>query len=90
MTDFKKTLKRYKFTDELGHPLENCFDYQNLLLAANRTISDLPDFETAQLNVESGSASAIERFIYENEPAGAASCSKFRQQFLAALNEKEI
>jgi hypothetical protein len=90
MTDYKEKLKKYKFRDALGHPLENCADYENLLRAAGKTISDLPDFETAQLNVEANSASAIERFIYEHEPAGAASSSKFRQLLLAALNQKEI
>ncbi len=90
MIDYKKTLEKHKFRDELGHPLENCVDDENLLRAASNTISDLPDFETAQLNVEAGSASAIEQFVYHYEPAGAESSSEFRKRFLAALNEKEI
>lgn len=32
--DFKSLLARFKFTDELGHPLENCVEYQELLAAA--------------------------------------------------------
>ncbi len=88
LSDYRKILKKYKFRDEVGHPLENCVDYQKLLQAANKTISDLPDFETAKINVEIGSASAIERFIYEHEPAGNESSLKFRRELLAAINDK--
>ena len=31
MDKLVEKLKTYKFTDELGHPLENCVDYQNLI-----------------------------------------------------------
>jgi hypothetical protein len=31
MKDFKSILEKYHFTDELGHALENCVDYQELL-----------------------------------------------------------
>ncbi len=31
MKDYKEKLSRYKFTDELGHPLENCQDFIDLL-----------------------------------------------------------
>jgi hypothetical protein len=90
MINYKQILEKYKFRDEIGHPLENCVDYENLLRAVGKTISDLPDFETVKLNVEANSASAIERFIYEHEPASAESSSIFRQELLGALNEKEI
>lgn len=31
MDKLVEKLKTYKFTDELGHPLENCLDYQNII-----------------------------------------------------------
>lgn len=86
----KQILEKYKFTDELGHPLENCVDYLNLLQAANKTVSDLPDFATTEINVKAGSASALERFIYEHEPSGNENSLKFRGELLAAINEKEM
>ncbi len=90
MKNYKEILKKYKFRDQIGHPLENCLDYEDLLKAANKTISDLPDFEMAKLKVESGQASAIERFIYEHEPAGNESSLKFRRDLLAAINGREM
>jgi len=32
----KEKLKTYKFRDELGHPLENCIDYQELIAELER------------------------------------------------------
>lgn len=39
--DFKALLEKYHFTDEHGHALENCVDYQGLLEAA----ADKPRFK---------------------------------------------
>lgn len=35
-----EVLSRYSFRDELGHPLENCIDYRNMVAAleAARTV----------------------------------------------------
>lgn len=43
MKDYKTILKKYKFTDEIGHPLENCQDFLDLL----DTVSYWQPIETA-------------------------------------------
>jgi len=38
MKDYKEILQKYKFTDELGHPLENCQDYLDLLAETREAV----------------------------------------------------
>jgi hypothetical protein len=46
----------------------------------------LPTYEECEVAVQNGSASALQRFIYENEPAGIED-QKWRRELRAALNE---
>ena len=52
----------------------------------------LPDWQQCCDKVEAGTASALERFIYHNEPAdvgpGFQSEADFRAGLLAVLNER--
>ncbi len=43
MKDYKEILQKYKFTDELGHPLENCQDYLDLLAETRKAAQPAPE-----------------------------------------------
>ncbi|QOD84147.1 hypothetical protein IEZ30_06645 [Chromobacterium haemolyticum] len=49
-------------------------------------ITNLPTYEEATEAVKAGTASALDRFIYNNEPAGPTE-EEFREGLLAALDE---
>ncbi len=38
MKDYKAILAKYKFTDEIGHPLENCQDFLDLLAETREAV----------------------------------------------------
>ena len=47
----------------------------------------LPTWGQCQRRVDEGNPSALERFIYDNEPTGFEETKKFRSQLVAAINE---
>ncbi len=48
-------------------------------------MNKLPSWEQCKRNVDNGSATALETFIYENEPAGSKDEGMFRNGLAAAL-----
>ncbi len=48
----------------------------------------LPDWMECEVKAQAGTANALERFIYENEPAGD-SAAKFRAGLLAVLSSEQ-
>lgn len=47
----------------------------------------LPKWEECDAAIKAGTATALQRFIHENEPAGNEEEAKFREQLTAALRE---
>jgi DnaJ-class molecular chaperone len=47
----------------------------------------LPDWEACEAAVDAGTATALERFIYNNEPGGSAQEREFRSGLAAVLVE---
>jgi len=52
-------------------------------------MSKLPTWEQCERNVKNGSATALEGFIYENEPAGTEIEAVFRNGLAAVLAEAQ-
>jgi hypothetical protein len=52
-----------------------------------KTIKDLPDWSDARARVQLGEGTALDRFIVDNEPAGAGEETEFRDGLLAVLEE---
>ncbi len=50
----------------------------------------IPDFEHCSLQVGKGVATALESFIYENEPMGNATAASFRNSLNAIITEHDI
>lgn len=48
---------------------------------------DLPSYPACSVAVYAGMATPLETFIFHHEPSGAKAEARFRNEFVAALNE---
>jgi len=51
-------------------------------------LDKLPQWDECRNAVEAKEATALQNFIYEQEPAGREAVIEFRLQLLAAINEE--
>ncbi len=51
------------------------------------TLNELPQWDECREAIKSGKATALQDFIFDQEPAGIEDGNKFRLQLLAIINE---